>query len=232
MRDALRSDYPALAELLGERGFAKLVADYVAVHPSRSFTLARLGDHLPEFLAGWGSPRRRGLRTDVARLERAGAQVFDAEETAPLDADALQALPAADWPKLRLRPAAAFRLVRVRPGALTSSTPSSKEIRFPRGPAAAASRWLTTGGISSFFAGRWAPSTGAFWLLLRRGRPSGLPWSARAGPSPGAFLPARSFRAGSRSGPGSGSSPGIERACRVRPPVRRRATRSSRSRRG
>ncbi|MBK9967642.1 MAG: putative DNA-binding domain-containing protein [Holophagales bacterium] len=118
MRDALRSDYPALAELLGERGFAKLVADYVAVHPSRSFTLARLGDHLPEFLAGWGSPRRRGLRTDVARLERAGAQVFDAEETAPLDADALQALPAADWPKLRLRPAAAFRLVRVRPGAV------------------------------------------------------------------------------------------------------------------
>lgn len=118
MRDALRSDYPALAELLGERGFAKLVADYVAVHSSRSVTLARLGDHLPEFLTGWGSPRRRGLRTDVARLEQAGAQVFDAEESAPMDAVALQAVPAADWPDVRLRPAAAFRLVRVRPGAV------------------------------------------------------------------------------------------------------------------
>ena len=118
MRDALRSDYPALAELLGERSFEKLVADYVAVHPSRSFSLARLGDHLPEFLEGWGSPRRRGLLTDVARLERAGAQVFDAEESAPLDPDALQSVPAADWPNVRLRPAAAFRLVRVRPGAI------------------------------------------------------------------------------------------------------------------
>ena len=118
MRDALRSDYPALAELLGERGFGKLVSAYVAVHPSRSFTLARLGDHLPEFLTGWGSPRRRGLLTDVARLEQAGAQVFDAEETAPMDADALQSVPAAQWPNARLRPAGAFRLVRVRPGAV------------------------------------------------------------------------------------------------------------------
>ncbi len=118
MRDALRSDYPALAELLGEQGFGKLVADYVAVHPSRSFTLARLGDHLPEFLAGWGSPRRRGLLGDVARLEHAGARVFDAEETVPMDAETLQAIPAAEWPHVRLRPAAAFRLVRVRPGAV------------------------------------------------------------------------------------------------------------------
>ncbi len=118
MRDALRSDYPALAELLGERRFEKLVGDYVAAYPSRSFTLARLGDHLPEFLESWGSPRRRGLLTDVARLEQAGAQVFDAEEIAPIDPSALQSVPAAEWANVRLRPAAAFRLVQVRSGAV------------------------------------------------------------------------------------------------------------------
>ncbi len=118
MRDALRSDYPALAELLGERGFGRLVDDYVAAHPSRSYTLARLGDHLPEFLAGWGSPRRRGLVTDVALLERAAAQVFDAAEALPIDPSALRAVPAAEWPQARLVPAPAFRLVRVRPGAV------------------------------------------------------------------------------------------------------------------
>ena len=118
MRDALRADYPALSELLGERGFEKVVGDYVAAHPSRSFTLARLADRLPEFLTGWGSPRRRGLLTDVARLEQAGAQVFDAEESAPMDPSALQSVPAEDWPGVRLRPAAAFRVVRVRPGAV------------------------------------------------------------------------------------------------------------------
>lgn len=118
MREALRSDYPALAQLLGEQGFGKLVADTIAVHPSRSFTLARLGDHLPEFLEGWCGPRRRGLLADVARLERAGSQVFDAEDTAPMDTATLRAVPAAEWPRVRLRPAAAFRLVRVRPGAV------------------------------------------------------------------------------------------------------------------
>lgn len=118
MRDALRSDYPALAELLGERGFERLVNDYVAAHPSRSYTLARLGDHLPEFLTGWGTLRRRGLLTDVARLERAGGLVFDAEESTPIDAAFLRSVPAAVLPGARLIPAAAFRLARVRPGAV------------------------------------------------------------------------------------------------------------------
>lgn len=118
MRDALRSDYPALAALLGEQRFGKLVDDYVAVHPSGSYTLARLGDHLPEFVAGWGAPRAQGLRTDVAILERAAAQVFDAGETAPMDPAELRALPAEDWPLVRLRRSEAFRFLRVRPGAV------------------------------------------------------------------------------------------------------------------
>lgn len=118
MVEALRSDYPALAELLGARGFERLVRDYVSVHPSRSFTLARFGDRLPEFVAGWGSPRRRGLLTDVARLELAATQVFDAEVTAPIDPSALEALSVVEWTRMKLVPAAAFRLVSVRPGAV------------------------------------------------------------------------------------------------------------------
>jgi hypothetical protein len=118
MVEALRSDYPALAGLLGARGFERLVRDYVAAHPSRSFTLARLGDRLPEFVAGWGSPRRRGLLADVARLELATTQVFDAEKTEPLDPLALAAVSAREWAPMKLVPAAAFRLVSVRPGAV------------------------------------------------------------------------------------------------------------------
>lgn len=118
MREALRSDYPALAELLGERGFGKLADDYVALHPSQSYTLARLGDRLPEFVAGWGSLRRRRLLADVARLERAAALVFDAEEPVPLDPEVLRSVPAGAWPGSRLRPSATFRLVTVRPGAV------------------------------------------------------------------------------------------------------------------
>jgi hypothetical protein len=118
MVEALRSDYPALAGLLGARRFERLVGDYVAAHPSRSFTLARLGDRLPEFVAGWGSPRLRGLLADIARLELATTQVFDAEEAEPLDPLALADVSVGEWARVKLVPAAAFRLLSVRPGAV------------------------------------------------------------------------------------------------------------------
>lgn len=132
MNEALRSDYPALAELLGARGFERLANDYVSAHPSRSFTLARLGDRLPEFVAGWGSPRRRGLLADVARLELAATQVFDAEVTAPIDPSALEAVPVVDWPRMKLVPSAAFRLVSVRPGAVDVLDAVLQGARLPK----------------------------------------------------------------------------------------------------
>jgi hypothetical protein len=118
MNDALRSDYPALAAFLGVRGFERLVRDYVSAHPSRSFTLARLGDRLPAFVAVCGSPRHRSLLADVARLDLAATQVFDAEEAAPVDPSALAAVPVAEWPGVKLVPAPPFRLLSVRPGAI------------------------------------------------------------------------------------------------------------------
>ena len=58
------------------------------VHPSRSYSLNRLGDHLPEFLETAAGIPRRAFCVDLARLERAMAQVFDAAETPPLSESA------------------------------------------------------------------------------------------------------------------------------------------------
>lgn len=115
---ALRSDFPALAALLGERGFARLVADYVAAHPPASYTLARLGDLLPGFAASWGSRRRRSLRAGVARLERAAAAVFDAEEAPRLDAPTVAGALSRWGGDARFATAAGSALVRVPPGAV------------------------------------------------------------------------------------------------------------------
>jgi hypothetical protein len=114
MVEALESDYPALRRLLGAKGFADLVRDYVQAHPSRSYTLNRLGDHLPEFVATAPGLRRRGFCHDLARLERAMSQVFDAEETPALLPAVMAAVPADAWEGARLHPIAAFRLVEVR----------------------------------------------------------------------------------------------------------------------
>ena len=113
MVEALETDYPALHRLLGADGFADLVRDYVQAHPSRSYTLNRLGDHFPEFIAKAPGLRRRGFCHDLGRLELAMSQVFDEEETPALTPEAIAAVPAGAWEGARLHPIAAFRLLAV-----------------------------------------------------------------------------------------------------------------------
>jgi hypothetical protein len=110
MRDALQTDYPGVAHFLGEQRFHRLVADYVAAHPSRSYTLNRLGDHFPEFVRTAPLPRREFVH-DLARLELAVTEVFDAEESPALTPAAIAAVPADAWVAAHLVPITALRLV-------------------------------------------------------------------------------------------------------------------------
>ncbi len=115
MEDALAGDYEALRHLLGEDRFLALVRDYVQEYPSRHFSLNRLGDHLPEYiLRAPGLGRRRAAGHDLARLERTLGRVFDAPETPHLTAEAIAAVPADDWERVRLVPIAAFALLAFR----------------------------------------------------------------------------------------------------------------------
>lgn len=82
MYDALVADYPALLTLFGEKRFRAFVRDYVAVHPSRSYTLNRLGDHVPGFLATWAPKGLKRLSSEVARISLALTETFDAEDRA------------------------------------------------------------------------------------------------------------------------------------------------------
>ncbi len=114
MEEALASDYPALKHFLGDRAFLELVLDYVQVHPSRSHTLNRLGDHLPEFLTTRAGLKRSEFCQELARLELAINQVFDAPETPPLSTEAIAAVAPDAWERARLRPIKAFRLLSFR----------------------------------------------------------------------------------------------------------------------
>jgi hypothetical protein len=114
MEEALETDYPALGHFLRPDGFRRLVRDYVGSFPSRSYTLNRLGDHLPEFVLAAPGLRHRGFCHDLARLELAMTEVFDEAETPALSAGAVAAVPAAAWAAARLRPIAAFRLLALR----------------------------------------------------------------------------------------------------------------------
>lgn len=114
MYDALAADYPGLEHFLGDAGFARLVRDYVQVHPSRSHTLNRLGDQLPEFIASHAALPRREFCADLARLERAVSEAFDAEERPPLGEAEIAAVAPEAWETARLTPIPAFRLLAFR----------------------------------------------------------------------------------------------------------------------
>ncbi|MFI5007824.1 MAG: putative DNA-binding domain-containing protein [Solirubrobacterales bacterium] len=114
MGEALASDYPALHHYLGDGAFGELVRVYVQAHPSRGYTLNRLGDHLPEFVKTAPGLRRPEFCHDLARLELAISEVFDAPETPPLSEAAIAAVPPEAWERAVLTPVAAFRLLSFR----------------------------------------------------------------------------------------------------------------------
>lgn len=77
---ALEEDFPTLRAVIGPSRFQAMAVAYLQEHPSRTFTLRDLGSRLPGWLelhqefAG----RRRRLALDVARLEWAYVEAFDA----------------------------------------------------------------------------------------------------------------------------------------------------------
>jgi len=107
MHDALAADFPGLKRALGDAAFRSFVRKYVQDFPSTSYTLNRLGDHVPEFLARTGRWPHRAFLRDLARLELAVTEVFDAFEPDPPG----RPRPAAAGSRTTFQPAATLRLL-------------------------------------------------------------------------------------------------------------------------
>ena len=111
MEEALESDYPGLSHFLGPKRWRKLVHGYVEAHPSQSYTLNVLGRELADHV--FTAPRisHAGFCRDLARLEWAITEAFDAPETPILTEADLTGVPPEAWEDARLVPTAAFRLL-------------------------------------------------------------------------------------------------------------------------
>ena len=101
---ALAEDFPALRAVVGERRFEALSIAYLTEHPSRSFTLRNLGSKLPEWLTAHPehAGRRHRLAVDLARIEWACVEAFDAPDRDPLTQRQIAALQGES--KLSLQP--------------------------------------------------------------------------------------------------------------------------------
>jgi len=91
---ALRSNYPALAKVLGDEEFERVAHAYARERPSSHYSIrwhgAGLAERLPAPLA------------DLARMEWALGLAFDALDVEPLTAERLAALPVERWSTLPL----------------------------------------------------------------------------------------------------------------------------------
>ena len=101
--DVLSESFPAVRAALGWDTFEAVMRAYIVATPSRSFTLSHLGHRLPEFLATSPLCPDREFVSDLARIERACDEVFDAPRSPRLAPEALDAVAPESWGLSRLR---------------------------------------------------------------------------------------------------------------------------------
>jgi hypothetical protein len=101
--EALASNYPVLRAWIGEEEFENIGIAYVAAHPSRHFSIRWFGHLLPEFLAATPPWRDKSSLAEMAALEWALSEAFDAEDGTVIGIEDMAAIPAPAWPGMRLQ---------------------------------------------------------------------------------------------------------------------------------
>ncbi len=121
--ECLGECFPILRRILGPDLFEPIAFEYLQRHPSRSYTLDRLGDRFAQFLEETRAPNAGDppawpeMLADLARFEHAIARVFDGpglEGEPPFSVEALQALGAEGLASARLIPSPSLQLLTFR----------------------------------------------------------------------------------------------------------------------
>ena len=87
---------------LGDELFEQLMDAYIDRYPSHSTSLRDYSQHMGELLQTQSPFCDVPVLREIERIERAFIDSFDAADSALLDAAVLTAIPARDWPQLRL----------------------------------------------------------------------------------------------------------------------------------
>jgi hypothetical protein len=113
--DCLKDDYAALAAVLGEDYFHDTVVAYLLGCPSRHPSIRYVGDRMAQFVAEderLAPVRERfPFAADLARLEWALQDAFDAPDAVAMTVEDVARLAPEDWAGLPLRPDASVQLL-------------------------------------------------------------------------------------------------------------------------
>jgi hypothetical protein len=109
LRDVLAEDVPRVAQLLGEEAFDGLVRQYLKAHPSTEPSVRHLGHAMAEFIRN--RAELPAWLADLAALEWARVNAFDAPDDEPLAIGRLARIDPASWPQLRMAPVRSLEVV-------------------------------------------------------------------------------------------------------------------------
>lgn len=129
--EVLEGEYPTLRQVLGPERFEAACRGFIAKHPSRSRLLNGFSARFPDYLAKT-LPRtnRNGLAVDIARIERAMEDVFDAPAADPLTAAEFAAV--GETTRLRVNPALVLLELRYPANAWMNALRRGERPRIPR----------------------------------------------------------------------------------------------------
>jgi hypothetical protein len=89
---SLLEDFPGLSGILGQSDWERLAEHYLREVVPDSYTLRDLGSRLPQVIERAAWLPHQALCLDMARLELAYVEAFDAQDSAPLPADRLSTI--------------------------------------------------------------------------------------------------------------------------------------------
>lgn len=111
---SLVEDFPGLGGILGQDEWERLTEQYLREVAPDSYTLRDLGARLPQLLESASWLPHQQLCLDMARLELAYIEVFDAVDAPPLAPERLAELPEETFGEVRLVLAPSVRLLFLR----------------------------------------------------------------------------------------------------------------------
>ena len=102
--DVLKSDYALLRSYVGDDTFGGFARAYISAHPSRTQNARWFGAKLPEFLATskWNDEHPR--LAEIAQIEKAVSDAFDATDAPVLGVENLVKFPPESWGRLAFVP--------------------------------------------------------------------------------------------------------------------------------
>ncbi len=133
--EVMEAEYPTTRRILGAHAFAAACRRFVAKNPSRTRTLNALSARFPGFLArSLPKSNRNGLAVDVARIERAMEDVFDAPRAEPMTAAQFAAIGSdpAGRAVLKVTPALRMLALRYPANVYMTATRRGERPRIPR----------------------------------------------------------------------------------------------------